>query len=653
MGECDPAARMMGSDTPRSRTLKAFAIGLVLAVVVLAVGFLTPRFLPTAAGPATLGALQDAELARRQLHAYDLSLPLVDARSNLEQLKQADFEALVEQAREDFDRLGTESRDRVNAAKRSDQANSMPPTDARAATMNASGVKSAVSRFEGALRENQKLLADAAKNAQSASRADRNALGVGQVAGSIKLVEAARTLTEARHLRARLISERTQLVAIAAEWAGVRARRDYHAGLEVDQIRSDLDADLEEIGTALADTQSEVEQLTAEVAEREQILAGLRAELDEARSQRLNMEELGFTVGDDASFNAYRDQYLGIAERLQTLEQREQMLAFGGIEGGTVTEAELGVGPIEGGETILGLDELKRRLAVAEDKLARFTRGRRALEDHVNLVGAVGSEADAQEQRYAARLQELVTEADRIRNAMAETAQQAFEKEDAALRAARDAATAFREAKSAADRWQNDARNLQRDKDPQRTNERLKRIGNDKFVTEAPSSSEAQAKTLVGRILTERALALAGYLDALGRVKELMPGVELDTGTLQESYTTAHDEAISVLGEAREVYERLAQNPADPDTGWVHQSALATVYHLLAQIDDFNAAQHRSNAIEQLGNALQRRRESPFLQTQLVLHSYLTGGAEPAPNSPDEGAAEPEAPADTAADEGE
>ncbi|MBU0616085.1 MAG: hypothetical protein KKI02_00040, partial [Planctomycetes bacterium] len=307
---------------------------------------------------------------------------------------------------------------------------------------------------------------------------------------------------------------------------------------------------------------------------------------------------------------------------------------------------------IEGGTTVAGLNELKRNLSLAEDKLTRYTRARKALEDQKTLVTTMGDEARTWESQYTARLDTLATEAEQIRGTMEELAQQAFEKEEAALRAARDAATAFGSAKAAVTRWTGDAGALQREKDPQRLNERLKRIAGDKLAGEAAESAEAQANTLVGRILTERALGLGEYLDTLARANQLMPSTEFDTATLQENFTAARDEAVSVLNEAREGYERLAQTQSN--TSWVHQASLATVYHLLWLIDEFNAAQHRSNLLDQLGRVIENRQQWPHLRQQVALHLLLTGGVEaPGPEQPSSEEVDDEAATEGEADEAE
>jgi len=619
--------------------LKPLVIGVVLAIAILALGFLVPAILPATVSSTTVQAFQEAELARRQLHAYDASLPLAAGRANVAELKDADFGRLVERSQEEFDTLGSEFRQLVNRVKSADQQNRMPESPVRALVPSPSNVKSRVSELERSVRDNEQLLTGAARASRSATQADRDALGVGQVAGMVKLSEAGRLLAEARELRARLTAEQARLLAVATAGAEAQSERDRHAGLKVAEIQGVLDGHLDTVSAALAESQAELDRLRAEVAEREQALAGLRGQLEETRTRRLTLEEMGFTVGDDASFEVYRAEYLRLSNTLRELEEREQLLAFGGIEGGRVADDDLLKGEIEGGVTVVGLNELKRNLALVEDKLTRYTRARQALEDQKSLVTTMGGEARTWEAQYAARLETEATEVQQIRANMDELAQQAFEKETAALAAAGAAATAFKSAKSAADRWTGEASSLQREKDLPRRNERLKLIAGDNFAAEAAASADAQAKMLVGRIYTERALGLADYFDTLARADELMPGSEFDTTKLQEQFTEARDEAVRILNEAREAYERLAQKQSS--TSWVHQASLATVYHLLWLIDEFNAAQHRSNLLDQLGKVVEDRQQSPHLQQQVALYALLTGGtAAPQPAQPD--SAEPD-----------
>jgi hypothetical protein len=600
----------------------------VIAVVLLAAAFVIPRFLTPTVPPDTLRALEEAELARRQLRSYNASMPLVGAFSDLERLKEADFGRLVERSQDAFATLGEQFAKRVRAAQLSDRQNNLPQTDLRAVGGSPSGVQSAVGRFEGALRDNRALLDTAANSARSATQTDRDALGVGHVAGMVKLAKASRLLADARRLRAQLATRQADAVAVAAEWAAVRSEKDHYAGLNVANIQGNLSADLGKISEALAESERRVDALRRAIAEREQALATTRAALEQARAERLSLKEMGFTVGDDASFADYRERYLELSQRLGALQQRQQLLAVGGIRGGQPADDDFLEGELRGGETVIGLEELRRRLAIAEANLERYQQARRALNDQQSLVKTFGDDAQTQENRYTERLEALTAKANRVSEDLAAVNQQAFEKENTAIQAAREAASAFKLAQSAVQGWKRAAEELQREKDPQRMNERLSRIARDTLAGEFVSSAEAQAKTLLGRIHTERALGLAGYLSTLRRMTELMPGSAFEAEPLEEAFNTAREEAISTLGEARELYGRLAQKGGP--SSWIHQSSLAAVFHLLWQIDEFNAAQHRSEVINQLGKAVGGRERFPYLQQQVALQQAV-GGSAPAP----------------------
>lgn len=622
----------------------------MLAIVILAGGFLVPAMLPHSTSPGTVQALREAELARRQVHAFDASLPLAAERADLAKLKEADFDRLAERSQEELDALRSESSRQVSRIKGSDRESGMPESRVQPLATGASGLRSSVGALETALRENQQLLSTAVQNSRSASQSDRNALGVGQVTGTVKLVEAGRLLAEARGFRARLTIEQGRLLTVATAGAAVGGEKDRHAGLDVVELLTVLDGDIGEVAAGLADAQAEVDRLSAAVAEREQTLAAVRSQLEDVRGQRMSLEETGFAVGDDAAFEAYRAEYLRLSETLCELEQREQLLAFGGIEGGSVAGDDLLEGEIEGGSKVVGLNELQRNLALAEDKLTRYARGRQTLGDQKSLVTTMGEEARALEGQYATRLEALQTKAGQIRDDMSELARQALDKEEAALRAAREAVSAFGNAKSAVGRWTGDARSLQSDKDPQRANDRLRRIIADSFAGEAADSGKAQANTLVGRILTERALGLGEYVDALERANHLMPEADFDPSELRDELAQARDEALAVLNEAREGYETLAQKQSG--TSWVHQASLATVYHLLSLIDEYNAAQHRSNLLDQLGQTIANRQQSPYLQQQVALHVLLTGGVEPPRPEPSDEQQPDEQPSDETDDTG-
>lgn len=611
--------------------MRPYVIGLAFAVVILAGGLLLPAFLPSAPRPKTVTALQQAELARRLLHAHQPSLPLVEKRSALEQLKEADLAALVERAGETLAERSREFQQLVRQAQAIDRESGMPVAELQPISASAAGVRAALTNFERFVRDSRQWLEQAVRAAQEGLRADREALGVGQIAGMVKLAAAADLLAEARQLRVELLTAQTGAFAVAADWAAVRTARDHYAGLEPARVRSQLSEDLAEIEQALAAARSEVAELTRTVSERKRTLERLRTELHTLRDERLSLQEQGFVVGDDASFETYRARYLELGQRLLELEREEQLLSLGGLRGGKLIGDDLLSGRIEGGQSVLGLAELEHRLAVATDKQQRYERARQAIIDQIKLADAVGSEAQKRLEEYTARLKALQADLEQRIAALAELAERAYAQEDAALQAARDAASAFAGAARAAQNWISAAERLQREKDPQRANERLRLIGGDEYAVAFARAGEAWAKTLIGRIHTERALGLAGYLDTLDRIEKLVPGRSFDVSSLQEALDTAREEALRVLGEARELYERLARENERKPIGVYYRSSLATVYHLLAQVDQYNAERHRSALIAELAKAVEGAERSPWLGEQVALYRVLTGGAEAAP----------------------
>ena len=565
--------------------MKPLITGFAFAIIVVAACFVVPMFMPASISSNTLDALEQAELARRQLHTYDASLPL---------LKPAD----------DVDQPDT--------------------------------------KLVRLINDNAALLSAAKKNSQSAIRMDRDALDVGTVAGTVSMTEAAGLLAEARHWRSRLIALQADLFAAATDWAALQAQAAHYVGLDVTNIKTDLDTDLEEVQAVTAQVRQEVDELTKAVGDRESQLEGVRAELTAGRQALLDLEQAGFLLGADQSdgnqptFEQYRTEYRRVSTRMGELQAHEQLLTFGGIEDGRVVGDDLLSGAIEGGKTVLGLGELQYRLTLAQDKLERYTHGVKAIQDQTQAVQKFGDGAQTQAEQYQKRMITKAEQVAALQAEIADLAQKTFDKEEAALQAARAAVSAYKTAKSAVDAWKRAAQSLQSAKDPQRTNDRLKRIIADNTAATFAENAEAGAKTLQGRVQTERALRLRDYLDTLQRLEALKPGGEFDLATLQDKFITARDEAVTVLNEARDGYERLAQKQSD--TSWVHQASLAIVYHLLWQIDEIGAEQHRSNLLDQLGQVVESRWQSPYLRQQAALYAALTGrtGAPPPPEPPAE-----------------
>jgi hypothetical protein len=626
--------------------LKPLITGVVLAMIALAIIFVVPVFLPRATDPTTLDAMKKSELARRQLHSYDSTLPLAADRSDLERLKTADLGPLAEKTAEDYAPVQTEFNRGIQGAKKLDQRSGLTGSELRPVAPGAG----AVGGFEKGVRDNEKLLKDAVQNARQATQEDRdrNALSAGQIAGTTKLVEANNVLVEARSLRTALATELDRLLNDAVHWAEIQSLNEHYAGLDLTDVEKTLGDDLSEIGARMQETSGELQTVESTLAATKKSLEETRAQLQIQQAKLADLEKKGFVAGKATAFETYRAEYVKLSNDLRGLQLREQTLTHGGIEGGTVTGDDLVAGEFQGGKIVAGIDELERKAAILRVKLERLGQAKQTLESQRTLVAGLTSESKTQRTSCGEKLLAAKAEFDQARVRVDEAAKLAFEKEDATLQAAKDAVAGFKTAKSAADQWKTKATSTQRDYDAPRLNERLKLIIADESAATAASSGEAQATALVGRVLAERTLALGGYLDVVARVKALMPSADLDPTALQESYTQAHDTAIENLNAAREMYERLAQKQVP--TQWVPQASLATIYHLLWQIDATNAAQHRGNLLDLLGRVVQGRQQFPYIQQEVLLYSALGGSgapaSQPATEPPAEKPAEPQAPAD-------
>ena len=624
--------------------MKPIITGFALAIVFIAVMFVVPTFMPRATKTETLKALREAELARRQLTAFDPTMPLAAQQSDLEQLKQADLGQLTERSPEAFAALQSDFNRVVQNAKSLDRRSGLGDTALRPVSPGTA----AVNGFQQAVQANDKLLTEAVRNAKSASQADQNALGVGQIVGFAKLTEADNTLAAARPLRTDLAAALDRMLLLAVRCSELQALNEHYAGLDLTDVAKTLTEDLAEVGTRIDATNAELNAVDEMISKSRQAVEEIRTQLREKQDARLLLEQAGFDVADTAAFEKFRDEYERLSRELDALQTREQLLTQGGILGGVFTGDDLVSGEIQDGESVVGLSELEGKATLLRTTLERLEKARASLDAQRALVTGLTDDSKSLRAACDEKMSAAKAEFDAVRARAAELAQQGFEREDVALRAAREAASGFKTAKNASNQWKNGASTLQREHDPQKLNERLKLIISDEAGGLAAESGEAQATALAGRILTERALALQGYLNLATRTLELLPDAELDVTALRENYTQAHDDAIQTLNAAREMYTQLAQKQAS--AAWIHKSSLATIHALLAQVDETNAARHRGDLLALLGEILNGRQQYPYLQQQVMLFSALGGSAAPAPQ-PLTPTPEP-APAETPGSEG-
>lgn len=548
--------------------MRPFSIGLIVGLAILALLVIVPRFL--SAGDNSAAA--DAELARRYLHGYAPQLADLAARSEKGALESG-----------------------------------------------------AIART---LKENAALLSEAERTAAAAAQDADSTPTAGHVAGMVKLSKATLLLDDARRLRRSMEVQEGRVIQNASGWADVN--RDMKASVELDVGPSvaALEADLERMRADQQQAQTEAESLAARIAETEKTIETVREEARQQTEQLRQLEKQSFQTGSDSSFQAYRAQYQQLSDRLRSLQEQEMLLAHGGVSGGQVVDDGL-VESIEGGETVIGLSELKARHEIADERAKRLTGSIANVESQIANLKTLAASAKAEAERYRARLDEFGAEIEAGLARLSELYQQASEKDEQAARAAQEAVTAFRNAARKADAWQGAARQLQSAKDPQRANERLKTIVGDNGAKQELQSAEAHASALLGRVHAERAQALSDYGATLEQIAAYT-GNARDTAELQTALAAAREAATTALNDAHKLYEQLAQSQSP--TSWVLQASLAAVDHLLGQVDEMNRAQHIASAMNALTNALKGREQSPYVHPDLLtLRNRLSGETPPPP----------------------
>lgn len=604
--------------------MKAFIIGLVLGVVLLAAGIVTPTMLRSSAQRAEQDGRRQAELARRILDGHSPAVADLGVQVALDRLSQAEPADLLMQM-PDAEQIGRDFAARVQRARTEDRRRGMPETDLRAVTMNEPGLRAAVGSVSRIVSENHARLSRAVNEARAAVQSAPDALGVPEVLGAARLVEAHGLLAEARRARITLNERLGQVSELAYRYAAAASDEAEHAGADVGPVIAALQEDLADLEREHAETNAGIQEQSSLVAARQQELDDLRRQLAEVRGAMLSLQDESFVPGSDASFNAYRQRYLELAGRARALQEQEQLLAYGGRAGGTEQDIGLEFGHVEGGAPQIGLETHKRALDLAQGRSERLARGAQAVEEKIRSVRESGELSSAAAQRAAERRRTLRAEIDEHRETIEALAQTAMEKEEAALRAARDAAQAYRTSAQAHGRWIADARKTQQDLDKIRKNERLQRILEDNYGDQPGLGGEAHARLLAASIMGERLAGLASLQRAFHCISSNVPGAPFDAAALDEERLNARNTAIETLVEARGAYERLAGRSLP--TNWVHQASLAAVNHLLSMIDADGAAQHRAAAVDAIRKAVANREHSPYLSESVqALAMQLTGG---------------------------
>lgn len=620
--------------------MRAFPIGLVLAVVLLGAAFFVPRLLRSSASVGAAEAARQAELARRLVMEHDPFVANLQDRAARMNLADADADKLVSENAEAFQALTSAFAEQARRAQQADQRSGIEGPRVTALNASGSSVKAAVSKLSTHASSSSQALTKAAAAAREATQSDSGVLGANAAGASAALLQAWEASNDARRLRSEQRSAEARTLEAALRWRQLQSWSDHYSRLDVAGAASEVQRDTGEFEQQLSDAQAEIARLESEIQTRERELAGIEAEIRSTAEALAGLEKNGFVLGNDSAFRAYSDEYRRLSGRLDALQSRQYLIEHGGLEGATLSGDPLRGIELAGGEPFAGLDRLKAELAVARDRARRLESGIASLGDQRKLLESTAAGAASEHARFEKLVAAAKTDLDRTQEALADLAKAAFEAEAEALKHARDAASLRGREKAAVAEWIREARDMKA-KDTAGKNERLAMITGDNLIERAAAAAEATAKGIVGRVLTERLEGLRSFRETQDQLTRIVPGASYDAAALSEVIATTREEASNALSDASTGLERSAEQQAT--TSWAYQGALAGVYYLRAIADDSNAAQHRTNTIEMLRKALARRTQSPYVQAMrgLPLWNMLTDG-EPLDGAAPPGAEAPE-----------
>ncbi len=622
--------------------MRQIAIGTVLAAVILVLGALVPRLLRGEQAKVEQAETQ-AVLAARRLSAYDPRMELIPLRVDPAALRQADVEALYKQASEAFGELSKQLSAIVRRARQSDQQTGLKPATALpAGTLNAATVRRAAQELDKLLSANRKLLTEAARRAREAMQAAGDADVPGLAVGSARTSEATAHLATAQFRRARLAAARTETVLLAARAAELSARRLGTQSRDLGPLREALKQQQEDLSAQLAEHQRQIAELEQQIRQRRQRLAGLEQQIRQLDARRRALLDAGFAPGDDAAFEAYREQLAQLTAQLQQMQREQALLRDGGVRGARLPD-DLIRGTIEGGEPVQPLAWLESQLALHRDAAGRLETALKSIADQLRRLDGLEQNNATRSEALGKELAALREQIEKAWQRALELRTQAIQDEDKALSAARDAASAFDRARRAVENWQRQARDAQQQFDPERKNERLRQILADRMAEVLARASRAQALIIAARVAALRATSDQRLAQAAERIGHLVDGLSWDVSEIQKAADEARGTGVEQLGKAQQELTKARQR-ADV-AQWVFDAQLAVVHVLLAELDPSNAAQHRSDAVEALRSAIEGREQAPYVQPFVRFYAHLTGGqSSAAPPQTPETRAEPPTP---------
>ncbi|MFO0839558.1 MAG: hypothetical protein U1D55_13665 [Phycisphaerae bacterium] len=601
-------------------------VGIVLAAILLIAMFL-PRSMPVASA-TSVGATRQAEAARRMVHRYSPMLPLSASRVGEHGLREADFAKLAQLAEAPLQSLNQRLGEQARAAQELNRRAGIGSGGAQVSVQaTETALKSALTGFDKAVSANQQLLAEADKLAKAASASDAQQSFVQQVAGEVAYVKAAGAVAEAMVLRDAQSQRMDALLEKVVEWKAASAEADHYASLETSDALDALRKEIAGVQTQLEDAAQVAQHVDQAVAARSAELDTLRSTLQSAREELARVEAQKFRMGDDASFRSYCEAFERISSRLRDLQEREQVLAQGGRPGAQLEGDALDEAAVVGGEAVTGLETLKRQQALAGERRRKLQGAIDALQKRVTLIEQTGQAAKTERARFAERAKTARAQIDQLKEQVENLGKSALEKENTAMKVARDAHGAFRNAAAAADARKAAAGSEQSKSDPNRLNERLKKIAGDHIGPMIGQSGGAAARLLIGHACAEASDALARYLTVTDEVNKSVRDITFDRKAAQDALQTVRDEGVKALGDARDTYQGLAGGGGN--AARMANGSLSALYMLLARLEPAAATAHRTKAVEAIQAAVDKAERHPATETLVQYRNAIRGEGPP------------------------
>lgn len=472
----------------------------------------------------------------------------------------------------------------------------------------------------------------------------RSNMAVNRLAASVAYQQALLASNRAELLRSQAASDR--IVAAALLDINAEARRS--AASVKARVPADLIATLqkraEELPKAIEQGETFFKQLDQIVAKQEEKAKQLREQARKARAELAQLD-LALSQGGNTAVSTYRnsrERYEQLSIQARQAEAAADAIENGWLQGATLNDAaadDLLAAPYEGGQAVPGLVTLRVRRDGAERDLDSLKKALETTQKQIEDAESQSKQMDEQLGEMTKLADACVKSVDKLCERAEGLSKDARAAEDLALAALDNAARFANQATTAAQTRVREARAEAGKAPPDKPNERLKEIADDKDGEAATRFLSAQAAFAAADVLCERIgdmrmSALLAGLRADEKGKEA--GAKDDAGLAKArergiAYAKKATEELAAAATLVEGanYSIEGKRVTGRDYVWQFQSAQAAAHLMLRQLTDKKDEQtaQRDKAYELLTKAAKGREASPLVSPAVDMILYLQKSA--------------------------